>query len=84
MLGAVSIVIMAAIGGIMVPVYVMPRFMQQASAISPLAWGLGAFQELFVRGGSLRSAGGDILRLLGFFGVTLLISLIAFRGKNDA
>jgi hypothetical protein len=38
---------------------------------------------LFVRGGSLRSAGGDILRLLAFSGVTLFISRIAFRGRND-
>jgi ABC-2 type transport system permease protein len=82
MLGAVSIVIMAAIGGIMVPVYVMPRFMQHASVLSPLAWGLNAFQDLFVRGGSLRTAAGDILRLLAFFAATVFISRISFRGSD--
>ena len=50
MFGAVSVVIAAALGGIMIPVYVMPRSMQNLSNCSPLAWGLNAFQDVFVRG----------------------------------
>ena len=40
-----------AIGGMMIPVYVMPRSMQEISVLSPLAWGLNAFQDVLVRGG---------------------------------
>ena len=47
---AVSIILAAAIGGVMVPVYLMPAFMQQVSLYSPLAWGLNAFLGIFVRG----------------------------------
>ena len=51
--GAVSVVIAAAIGGIMVPVFAMPPVMQTISIFSPLSWGLNAFLDVFVRGGSL-------------------------------
>lgn len=79
MFGAVSVVIGAALGGVMVPVYVMPEAMQVLSNISPLAWGLNGFVELFVRGGNLHDIGGNIAALLGFFGVTALISLGVFK-----
>jgi ABC-2 type transport system permease protein len=74
MFGAVSIVIAAALGGIMIPVYVMPRFMQEISVYSPLAWGLTAFQDIFVRGGSLRTVLPEMSRLLLFFMVSVTIS----------
>jgi ABC-2 type transport system permease protein len=72
--GAVSVVIAAAIGGIMVPVYVMPQFMQKLSVISPLSWGLNAFLDVFVRGGDLFSVLPDIALLLIFFLVTCLLA----------
>jgi ABC-2 type transport system permease protein len=74
MFGAVSIVIAAAIGGIMIPVYVMPGIMQQVSLISPLAWGLNAMQDLFVRGGDLRGILPEIASLLALFGVTMAVA----------
>ena len=66
MFGPISIVVAAAIGGIMVPVYVMPEFMQSLSVISPLAWGQNAFQVLFVRGGGLKAVLAEVAALLGF------------------
>jgi ABC-2 type transport system permease protein len=72
--GAVSVVIAAAIGGIMVPVYVMPQFMQKLSVISPLYWGLNAFLDVFVRGGDFFSILPDIALLLIFFLVTCLLA----------
>lgn len=82
MFGAVSIVIAAALGGIMIPVYVMPRYMQEISTISPLAWGLTAFQEIFVRGGDLRSVLPELSYLLIFFIVTVTISGFAMRNNR--
>jgi ABC-2 type transport system permease protein len=64
--GAVSIVIAAALGGVMIPVYVMPRSMQAVSVVSPLAWGLNAFQDVFVREGTIRSVGPNLARLILF------------------
>jgi ABC-2 type transport system permease protein len=39
-LGAVSVVIASAIGGVMVPVFAMPQVLARLSVISPLNWGL--------------------------------------------
>jgi ABC-2 type transport system permease protein len=79
MFGAVSVVIAAALGGIMIPVYVMPRYMQDISIVSPLAWGLNAFQDVFVRGGNLGTAAREIALLLLFFIVTITASWLALR-----
>ena len=68
----VSVVIAAAAGGVMMPLYVMPRFMQKASILSPLNWGHDAFLELLVRGGTLADAWPRLLALLVFAGASLL------------
>ncbi|WP_066570421.1 ABC transporter permease [Snodgrassella sp. CFCC 13594] len=47
-LGGGGIIIMASLGGIMVPTYVMPTTMQHLSLISPMSWGLNAFQGLLL------------------------------------
>jgi ABC-2 type transport system permease protein len=46
---SVSVVIMAAVGGIWIPVFVMPRPMQLFSSISPLNWGLEGFYDILIR-----------------------------------
>jgi ABC-2 type transport system permease protein len=83
MFGPVSVVCAAAIGGIMVPVYVMPHLMQKISLFSPLAWGLNALLEIFVREGALRSVLPELGYLTAFFAVTLLIARAAFRRRDD-
>jgi len=69
--GAVSIVILAALGGIWVPVYVMPESIRMLSEISPLYWALSAFHKLFIGGGTLQSVLPYVLKLLLFFLFTL-------------
>ena len=80
--GAVSVVIAAAIGGIMVPVFVMPPVMQTISIFSPLSWGLNAFMDVFVRGGSLRSVLPDVALLVLFFLVTTLVAWFNLSRKG--
>ncbi|MDR2764482.1 MAG: ABC transporter permease [Tannerella sp.] len=63
---AVSIVIMAALGGIWIPAFIMPRPMQLLSALSPLNWGLEGFYDLFIRGGSLSAILPECTALLLF------------------
>ena len=72
--GAVSVVILAAIGGVWIPVFIMPHFMQIISHVSPLNWGLNGFNDLFVRDSGMIEIMPYILSLLLFFAVTLLIS----------
>ncbi len=74
MIAAVSIVIAAALGGIMVPVYMMPAGMQQLSIISPLGWGLDACQVLLLRSGTLRDILPQLLTMMGCFAGCMLLS----------
>lgn len=77
--GAVSVVLAAALGGVMVPVYVMPRVMQDLSVISPLGWGLDAFLDIFVRSGNLASVLPRVVTLVAFFLICMVCALLMFR-----
>ncbi|NCD69277.1 ABC transporter permease [Mucilaginibacter agri] len=75
--GAVSIVIMAAVGGLMVPSFAMPDAFKTVAAISPLHWCIEAYYTLFLEGGKLKDVIPNLLPLLG---ITLLIQLAAYIG----
>ena len=77
MFGAVTVVIGAALGGIMLPVYVMPELMQKLSNLSPFSWGLDAFLEIFIRGGDIRTVFPQSLYLILFGSVTTGMALWA-------
>lgn len=47
--GAISIVILSAIGGIWVPVEILPAGLQQLATISPLYWSLDLVNDVFLR-----------------------------------
>lgn len=72
--GAISIVILAAIGGIWVPSFVMPEFLQTISFISPLNWCLQGFYVLFLKGGMWSALQPVIIGLLTFIVVCLGIA----------
>ncbi len=48
-LSAGLVICMAALGGIMVPLFAMPLFMQEIAKISPLYWGHQAYLDVLVR-----------------------------------
>jgi ABC-2 type transport system permease protein len=81
MFGAVSVVVAAALGGIMVPSYVMPHWMQTVSAASPLSWGMAAFLELFVKGGDVGSIQGELISLFAFGAMATLGALCRLQKK---
>jgi len=74
-LGALIAVILAALGGVMVPRFIMPQFMQTLGLITPHAWALDAYQDVLVRGYGLGHIWPGIAALTGFavlfFGVAL-------------
>jgi ABC-2 type transport system permease protein len=72
--GSISVMILAAIGGVWVPVFAMPPFMRTISVISPLNWGLNGFYEVFIREGNTGSVLFDSFKLILFFGFCLLAS----------
>jgi len=83
MFGSVSVVIAAALGGVMVPVFVMPRLMQTLSQFSPLNWGLNGFYALFVRGGGWLEAAPWMLALLTFALLTSGLAWFLFQVRRQ-
>ncbi|OQY18418.1 MAG: hypothetical protein B6I36_07000, partial [Desulfobacteraceae bacterium 4572_35.1] len=75
MIASVTIVIAAALGGIMVPVYMMPNSMQPLSVISPLGWGIEACQVLLLRGGVLRDILPQLSAMIICFCACVMIAL---------
>ncbi len=80
--GATLVVILAALGGVWVPVFVMPKFMQILSNISPMNWGLNAFYDVFLRNVSFKEIVPEITLLFIFFIVTTIISILYNEKKN--
>jgi len=81
--GAVSIIIFAALGGIWVPVYIMPHTIRIISEFSPLYWGLNGFYDIFLRNGNIIAVLPEIFKLIFFFAVMLLIA-IGYNKINNA
>jgi ABC-2 type transport system permease protein len=80
--GSVSVVILSAIGGVWVPVYVMPEILQTVSRFSPMSWGLESFNDLFLRQASIRAILPNVLRLIGFALVALAASVVIHKSRT--
>ncbi len=81
-IGAVSIVLMAAVGGLLVPSFAMPQSFQIVMKMSPLHWCLEAYYGLFLEGGKLKDVVLNIIPLLGITLVIQLITLYGLKRKN--
>jgi ABC-2 type transport system permease protein len=81
-IGAVSIVLMAAVGGLLVPSFAMPESFQFVMKLSPLHWCLEAYYGLFLEGGKLKDVVLNIIPLLGITFAIQLITLIGLKRKN--
>jgi ABC-2 type transport system permease protein len=76
-------ILMAAIGGIMVPTFVMPAVMQNLSQLSPMNWALEGLLNVLLRGGDLHSIQFEATRLLLLAIVSLGIAYCIFRFKKS-
>lgn len=74
-------IILAAIGGIMVPKGVMPESMRQLAEISPMSWALDAFLTLLVGQGGIADILPYCLRLLLFAAVASSLGLFLFHRR---
>ena len=72
--GSISVVILSAIGGIWIPIYILPPVMQKIAQISPLNWALTAVNDLFLRDQGLLFILPNILKLLVFSFVCMFLS----------
>jgi ABC-2 type transport system permease protein len=75
------VMIMAALGGILVPKTVMPPLMQNLAVFSPLSWGLDGFQDVFVRGGGVTQVMPEALGLLAFSALCHGIAILRYESR---
>jgi ABC-2 type transport system permease protein len=80
--GAVSIVILAAIGGLLVPSFAMPASFQFIMRLSPLHWCLEAYYGLFLEGGKLEDILMNIIPLIVIIIVLQLLAVYGLKRKN--
>ena len=80
--GAVSVVLFAALGGIWVPTFMMPSYMKAISNFSPLHWCLEGFYILFLKDGSLAELKWVILFLTLFIVICQLLTYFRLRSEK--
>lgn len=71
-LGGTGNIILGALGGIMVPKFVMPQAMRDFADVSPMSWGLEGFLDIFLRHGSLSDILSEVIALIGFGACALI------------
>lgn len=64
--GGLTVLILSAVGGLLVPKMVMPASLQRLADLSPLSWGLEGFLDLFVRGGTMQDVLPEAAALAAF------------------
>lgn len=82
-LGATITVILAAIGGVWIPVFAMPHTMQTIAKISPMNWGLQGFYDILLRDGGCSAIAPEIGLLLAFSAICFRISIYYEKFKKS-
>ncbi len=81
--GATSVVVLAAIGGIWVPVFLMPEFMQTVARFSPMNWGLNAYYDIILRNSGIAGIAKELALLLAFYIAMVSISIFYERKRHN-
>lgn len=76
-------IVLAVIGGVMVPKFVMPEALQQIAGLSPMSWGVDGFLELFLRGGGSADIWPELAKLAAFGLVALALARVLYRPQEQ-
>jgi ABC-2 type transport system permease protein len=77
--GSVSVVILAAIGGIIVPSFAMPESLRILMMTSPLHWCMESYNILFLQGGNWQDI---LLSLIPVFFIIIALQIASFAGMR--
>lgn len=80
-IGPVVNILMAALGGVMVPTFVMPPVMQRIAEFSPMNWGLEGLLDVMLRSGDIASILPEIVKLAGFALLMFIAGFLLFRRR---
>ncbi len=81
-IGGVGNILLGAIGGIMVPKFIMPEYLQAFTYVSPMSWGLDGFLDIFLYGNDIMAILPEVMMLLTFGGVMLALALGIFHRQS--
>ena len=70
---------LSALGGMLVPAYIMPGAMKTISLFTPHAWALAGYQDVIVRGLGVHQVLPEVGILLAFAGLFFVFALWKFR-----
>jgi ABC-2 type transport system permease protein len=70
---------LAALGGMMVPSFVMPRLMQGLALVTPHAWALQGYHDVMLRGAHVAAVSLEVMALVGFAAVFFVVAVLRFR-----
>lgn len=82
-IGGISNILLGAIGGVMVPKFIMPESMQKLADISPMSWGLDGFLDIFLKGGDLSMVLNESSMLMLFGLIALMVSMIILHRRIE-
>lgn len=82
--GAISIVILSALGGIWVPVDLLPSVMQKVAMLSPLRWGLDGINAIILRNGGIQDVWLHLVILIGFSAILWMVSVLKTRRSSQS
>lgn len=77
--GSVMVVILALLGGIFVPVHLLPETLKTISYISPLRWGTDAFLGVFAKYQGIGGILPEFTLLTGFFLISIILAVRIFK-----
>lgn len=80
-LGGVGNILLAALGGVMVPRFVMPETMQHIAGFSPMAWGMDGFLDVFLRNGNVIDVLPEAGLLFALGAIAITLALVLSRRK---
>lgn len=78
-IGGVSNLILGALGGIMVPTFVMPKIMQTIARYSPMNWGLEGYLTIILRQGNFSDVLHEIWKLLMLGAILFALAIWSYK-----
>lgn len=75
-IGGILNILLGAVGGVMVPKFIMPESMQRIAELSPMSWGLDGFLAIFLNSADISMILDKVLLLISFGATALILSMI--------
>ncbi len=82
LLGGTGNILLAALGGIMVPKFIMPPALQAVAEVSPMAWGLDGLLAALLHGADIAGVSAFAATLASFGGIAILLAWLIQRQRQ--